>query len=111
MLARKKLSNEIDAMKKDATRVIENLSTLSSHLTEVTKNEVGEISGEAFAKITDQIQNYRETIDGIKENVQRSFKTVDKSVKSNPYPFIIGSVGLGYVMGKLLRPTNASKLF
>ena len=111
MLARKKLSHEIDSMKKDASKVIENLSNLSAHLTEVTKNEVGDIADDAFEKISHEIAGYRDTLDGIRKNVQSTLKSVDKSVKSNPYPFLVGSVGLGYVMGKLLRPASESKLF
>lgn len=106
MLARKRLSNEIEAMKKDASKVMENLSTLSSHISEAAKNEVNDITGDALQKISTEIAGYRETLDDIKQNVQRTLKSVDKSVKSNPYPFIVGSVGLGYVVGKLLRPAS-----
>lgn len=109
MLASNRISNEIDSMKKDATKVIENLSTLSTHLTEVTKNEVGDFASEAYNKISHEVAGYRDTLNSIKINVQRRLKDVDKSVKTNPYPFLVGSVGIGYIMGKLLRHRSSSK--
>lgn len=106
MPAQKKLSSDIDSMKNDATKVIENLSTLSAQLTEVTKNEVEGMATDAYEKISHEIAAYRETLDGIKKNVQARLQTVDQTVKSNPYPFLLGSVGLGFIIGKLIRSSN-----
>ena len=100
------ITSELDVLKNDASQVMQNLSNLSSHLKDVTKNGMTQLTESALEKINEEMAGYRKKLNVVKKSAQSTMMTVDKKVKSNPYPYLIGSLGIGFALGKLIQPAN-----
>lgn len=106
----KKVSNEVtsevDELKSEANKMVQNLSAISSRVTDTTMDSMTKLADNTLERIHTELQDYREKLDKVRKSAQRTLFTVDKKVKSNPYPYIAGSIGIGLLLGKLFRPAS-----
>ena len=107
MFARKFEHMDIESLKKDATQVMEDLTGLSRKLAEIGKSRSEEITQEVKSKLEDDLVRAKERLDVLNHEVQRVAKQMDKSVREKPYLYVLGALGLGAILGKLLFPVRS----
>ena len=95
--------DKIGALQQDASRVLKEISELSSRLREVGKEKLSEVSDDTVSLLKNQLSALQKQASNISEDSKELFASIDKSVRANPYTFIIGALGLGFLLGKLFR--------
>jgi ElaB/YqjD/DUF883 family membrane-anchored ribosome-binding protein len=119
-----KLKKELGNLKDDASKVIADLSSLSERIATVGKdksqdaiakgqdvlNEVSKVIEKDLDALRKRIGELEgEYIDTIKkkfgefeEEYNKQKKVVAEHIKKNPYAYVLGAVGVGFLVGKLL---------
>jgi ElaB/YqjD/DUF883 family membrane-anchored ribosome-binding protein len=94
----------VRALLDDTSKVMEELSGLSRKLTDLGKTKVGELSGEAVAGLQDQFKSIQQRVLEISGESRKTLTDLDRSVRANPYVYILCALGLGMLLGKGRRP-------
>ncbi len=93
----------VQTLQADAARMLDDLSVLSSKLKDVGKAKAEELGNEAVAQLNDQLKTLQEKLSSLSKDSEQVLAQVDKSVRASPYLYIVGALGLGVLLGKLLR--------
>ena len=95
--------DKVTALQQDASRVLKEISELSVRLREVGKEKMGEVSDDTVSMLKKQLSALQAQASNISEESKELLKSVDKSVRANPYTYILGALGLGLLLGKWFR--------
>lgn len=95
--------DRVKALQKDASRVLQEISELSAKLREVGTSKIEEVSSETVAILQKQLADLEATTATLNVEGKKILGNLDKSVKANPYLWILGALGLGLLLGKLVR--------
>lgn len=93
---------ELESLRSEANRVVKDISTLSSSMAELGKNTSKDLSDKVNRKADAEMKMLRQRLESIEDKIKEYSQTVDGHVRSNPYLYIFGSLGLGALLGKLL---------
>ncbi len=93
----------VQTLQADAARMLDDLSELSAKLKDVGKAKAEELGNEAVAQWNEQLKTLQEKLSSLSKDSEQALAQVDKSVRANPYLYIIGALGLGLLLGKVLR--------
>lgn len=95
--------DRVKSLQKDASRVLQEISDLSSKLREVGASKLEEVSSETVAILQRQLAELEAKTAGLNIEGRKILGNLDKSVKANPYLYILGALGLGLLLGKSIR--------
>lgn len=110
MLGRKESSSSltnVEALKKDASQVLNNLTDLSRRLAEVGRERSGDLARGVSEHFEEDIERLREKVDVMSRDLQKLGKSVDTHVRTNPYFYVLGALGAGAILGKIFRRRSA----
>lgn len=106
MASAAKYKEHLKLLHDEASKVIDDLSSLSKVIADVgdkTSQEAQEDVGEYLEK---EIANLQERMTQLNQKVRESAKIADDHVRTNPYLYILGSLGLGFLLGKITTPRS-----
>jgi ElaB/YqjD/DUF883 family membrane-anchored ribosome-binding protein len=99
--ATSRYNDNLLALRKDASQMVEDLSTLTEKLAETGQEYSKEVKDQAMAKIEKEMQDLSLRMKAMSEDLKVAAEKVDTHVKSHPYAYILGGVGLGFLLGKI----------
>lgn len=101
------VNSDIKTLREDASRVVKDLSDLSQKASEIGKEKTTEVMDAVRTHIADDISLLKEQAEGLSMAAKRLIAQTDKSIKTKPYSYLIGSVvggiGLGLLAGRLMK--------
>ena len=106
MSARQKLKSDLNVLRGEASKVVDDLSRLGNALAdvgEVNSKDVKEDVNEFFEK---EFAALKKRLEGLDTEIAHMAKAADKHIHANPYLYILGSLGLGFLLGKIRAPRS-----
>ncbi len=94
----------IRALKEDASKVLDELGELTRRLGQVGKAKAGELGSETVADLARQLESLRTRVTSLTGEGKATLAELDRSVRANPYVYIMCALGLGMLLGKSRRP-------
>ncbi len=104
MAAKQKIKNDLKLISDEASKVIDDLSHLGKVLAEAGGDQTKEAKEKLDYFLEEQISSLKKRMEVINTKVSQSAKMADKHVRANPYLYILGSLGLGFLLGKVIAP-------
>jgi ElaB/YqjD/DUF883 family membrane-anchored ribosome-binding protein len=95
--------DRVQTLQADAARMLDDLSALSAKLKEAGKTKAEELGGDALAQLNEQLKTLQDKIGTLSKDSEQVLAQIDKSVRANPYLYIAGALGVGFLLGKALR--------
>lgn len=92
------------ALKSDAAKVMDELGLLTRRLAEVGKMKASELGGETVSDLAAQLEMIKGRMAALAGDSRQTIGDLDKSVRTNPYIYILCALGLGMLLGKARRP-------
>ena len=93
----------VSGLEADATKMMKELDGLVGKIRELGKAKPDEIKDAAVSTLTEQMKALQQKLGALSQEHQETLAKVDKSVRANPYLFILGALGLGVLLGKAMR--------
>lgn len=94
--------NELSSLRKDAAKVVEELSHLSHRATRLTTRSAADaVEGLSEAAVKD----WEAMIEGVRSaasDAAHQVKRIDRQVKRHPYAFLMGVLGAAFIAGAFL---------
>jgi len=106
MTSKTKTKNDVNVLRHEASKMMEDLAHLAEALAEVGEHKTDELKTALGDKYSKEIESLKERLEGISEKVTELAKSTNKHVHANPYLYILGSLGLGLLLGKFLAPRS-----
>jgi ElaB/YqjD/DUF883 family membrane-anchored ribosome-binding protein len=100
-------SNEFKLIQEEASRVMADLSHLGKFLADVTKKESQNMKEDISGAIQEELHSLKKRIRTVNSQIIEQGKAADLKIHANPYPYILGSLGVGLLLGKMLPRTHA----
>jgi ElaB/YqjD/DUF883 family membrane-anchored ribosome-binding protein len=91
---------DVDNLKDDATSVMAELSEIARSLRETGKEWTKELRDELGNRIDRDVETIKRKLGEIEELSKEYLTSADRHVRTNPYYYIAGSLGLGVLIGK-----------
>lgn len=104
MVAKLRQKADLNLLRDEASKVMDDLSHLGKVLAEVGEEANREVKEDTNAMMVRQISTLKERISELNQKVMENAKSVDRHVRSNPYPYILSSLGVGFIVAKIMRP-------
>jgi len=57
--------------------------------------------------VSNEIASIKHGIDALGTRVADVARTANKSVHANPYPYVLGSLGVGFIVSKILKSRSS----
>lgn len=102
MATKTKAKSDFDALRDEASKVIDDLSQLGKVLGQIGEEKSKDAKEDLDAFFQTEIANIKKRLEGLSGKIGESAQTADKHVRANPYLYILGALGIGYILGKLL---------
>jgi len=105
-MAKPKLKNEIETLREDASKIVSDISSLSKTMGSASKEKSQQIAESISKQAEEELKILRTRMRELEERSKKYAKVVDQHVKQNPYLYILGFLGMGVLLGKLLAPKS-----
>jgi len=96
-------SNDLKGLEADASKMINELNGLVGKIKELGAGSASDAKDAATEALTEQFKALQKKLGDLTEEHKDTIAKVDKSVRANPYLFILGALGLGFLLGKVMR--------
>lgn len=100
---REQVVKDIETLKNDTSKVIKDLTLLSSKVADTAGEEMAKGVDTAQAKFAAELARIRIRLDQLNQQLAASAKKLDHNVHANPYPWVAGALGIGWLFGRRLR--------
>ena len=95
--------DRLRSLEADASRVMKDLSDLSAKLRETASSGAGAFDEKTVTDLSERLAGLQQRASSIASEGQKTLASIDKSVRANPYLWILGALGLGVLLGKVTR--------
>ena len=93
----------VHGLEADAAKMMKELDGLVGKIRELGKTKPDELKDAAVTALTDQMKALQQKLGNLTEEHKETLGKIDKSVRANPYLFILGALGIGLLLGKAMR--------
>lgn len=93
---------QMESLQEDASRVLREITDLSAKLRDVGKSKLTEVSDDTIDMLRQSLAELEEKASTLRGESKRLLGDIDDRVRANPYLFILGALGLGVLLGKLM---------
>ena len=108
MATHPKAKDSISALKGDAEQMAKDLSELTAAIGQIGKEGGERLTEELVKKLEDQLDAVTTRISSLRSEIKVGAEKVDQHVKNNPYLYLLGAAGLGFLLGKILPSLKQS---
>lgn len=102
MAVKQRFKHDLKLISDEASKFMDDLSNLGKVLAEAGEDQVKETKENIEEYFTTQFAELKERMLVLKNKVSESAKVADAHVHTNPYPYILGSLGIGLLLGKII---------
>ena len=99
----KKIVREIENLKADTSKVIRDLTLLTSSLTEETGEDIAKAAESIQVRTAEELKRIRVKLGVLTNQMSENVKKADTKIHENPYPWLAGALGFGVFFGLLSR--------
>ena len=99
----KQAKKTLQDLEQNAAAMMEELSKITSKIKDVTKEKVDEVSQDVVDQTNSQLEGLHERMQSLGIESKKIIKQIDEGVRSSPYVYILCALGLGFLLGKVLR--------
>jgi ElaB/YqjD/DUF883 family membrane-anchored ribosome-binding protein len=103
MAAKPKLNSNLVALRNDASRVIDDIQKLSAALKTTGRDRVETARADVIDALETQLETLKERLVNLTDTIQTYAMQVDKHVTANPYPYMAGATGIGFLIGRFFK--------
>ncbi len=96
------LKKQNDVIRQEATKVIEDVVKLTKHLRAAGLEKAEVVGNEIQHTLLDQVDHLDQQRQLLWKKTEKIGRAAHKSVKSQPYFYIGGAFGIGFILGKIL---------
>lgn len=107
-MATAQVKDSMTALKGDAEQMLKDLSEITAAIGSLGREGSERLSEEVVKRLEDQLDAVTTGISALRGQVSEGLETVDAHVKGNPYLYLIGAAGLGFLLGKMLPSLKRS---
>lgn len=104
MVTKLRTKDEYEVLRSEASKVMEDLSHFGKTIAEVGKEATTDVKENVVEFLSDEISSLKARVDDLAKKVSDRAKATDAHVHANPYKYILGSIGIGFLLGKLGYP-------
>lgn len=99
------VNNQVQGIEHEARKLKGDLEDLLNKIKNISCNDgaKNKISEESTRQLNHQLELVKKNIERLSHESEETIKKLDKSVKNNPYVYILGAIGLGFLLGKAWR--------
>lgn len=108
MVAKLRQKADLNLLRNEASKVMDDLSNLGKVLAEVGEETSQDVKEDVKAVLERQISSLKDRITELNHKVAENARVVDRHVRANPYLYIISSMGVGFLMAKLIPSRSQS---
>lgn len=101
-MAQPKFKSELESLREDAQQIISDISHLSDHVSEATKDEVKGLKHSINERTRSEIEDLRQRLKEVEQQSREYAAKMDQHIKSHPYLYILGTAGFAYLLGRLV---------
>ncbi len=98
--------NDLNLLKAEASKIMDDLSQLGKVLTDVGEAKAGEVKQDMDKLLEQEFTAMKKRLESLSGQIAELAKGVDQHVHANPYLYILGAVGLGLLLGKFVAPRS-----
>ncbi len=98
-----RIKEEMNVLKMDADKIVKDISKLTSELSDAGMDQGREVSAHRAQSAANAISQLRRKAAENTKLVGNYAAKADTKVRQNPYPFIGASIGIGWLISRLLR--------
>lgn len=102
----KRLKNEIDALRRDAGKVLADLGNISERVATVGKEQSEKAVADLSRQAEIEVEKLREKMRELEKQTLEYASIADLHVRKNPYIYILSFLGVGLLLGKLFTPSR-----
>lgn len=88
------------ALRKDAAQIVTDITQLTEQMATTGAEFSKELKGDIAAKLEAQMQAISLHLKELNESLKVASKKADEHVKTHPYTYILGALGLGFLLAK-----------
>jgi ElaB/YqjD/DUF883 family membrane-anchored ribosome-binding protein len=104
-----RVKDEVSTLRHDADTLIQDITKLSAMLSSAGLEAAEEKGSQIANSIQAQLTELRKRVAGLNEVMKEYSENMDHAVRSNPYTYLFGALGIGYLLGKLPLGNSRSK--
>ena len=93
----------VAGLQADAIKMMGELSALSTRLRDASQQTAEGLGDEAVAQLNEQLSAIQDRLKTMTADSEKVLGQLDKSIRANPYVYLVGALGLGVLLGKALR--------
>jgi ElaB/YqjD/DUF883 family membrane-anchored ribosome-binding protein len=99
-----KHKDDYSELRSEASKLVEDISRLGKSMSDVGFAKTSEAKDSIHEYITEEFATMKQRLEEVSQKIASQAKSTDKHVHSNPYLYIFGALGLGFVLGKFGAP-------
>ncbi len=88
------------ALRKDAAQIVNDITQLTEQFAASGVEISKDLKGELSAKLETQMQALNLHLKELNASIKQASKKADEHVKTHPYAYILGALGLGFLLAK-----------
>jgi len=102
----KKVIREIENLKADTSKVIRDLTVLTSTLTSEANSGLSATAETLQDQTAEELKKIRKRLSELTTQLETGVKKADANIHANPYPWVFGALGFGVLFGAASRIKN-----
>lgn len=91
-----------NVIRQDASKLMEDVLKLSKSIRDAGLDQAEEVGSQVLESIQDQVTKLEPHRKRLWDKTEALGRAADSSVKSQPYSYIGGALGIGFIIGKLI---------
>ena len=95
------------ALRKDAAQIVSDITQLTEQFASSGAELSKEIKSEVLEKLNVQMQAISLHLKELNESVKSATQKADTHVKMHPYAYILGALGLGFLLAKTRKASSS----
>ncbi len=99
-----KHKDDYSQLRNEASKLVDDISRLGKVLADVGESKSQEAKDDINEFITEEFASLKQRLEQISQKLAAQAKSTDQHVRTNPYLYILGALGLGFLLGKLGAP-------
>lgn len=106
MVAKLKRRDDLRVLREEANKIVDDLSHLSKAIADAGQEKAGEMKEDVEEFFNTELTSMKQRLGELGDKIGQQAKSADRHVHANPYPYILGSLGLGFLLGKVVAPRS-----